>query len=91
MTLALVDKGSLAPNLRRRMSATSASWRLHHPGDLDNDQQFQSKQVRTTCPHLDATAGHVTEFAKIFTDQGREHLPSSDRGAGFPISRPPRA
>lgn len=33
-----------------------------------------SASVRTTCPHLDATASHVTEFAKILTNQGGEHL-----------------
>jgi transposase len=50
------------------------SWMLHHPDDLDDDQQSQLKQVRTACPHLDATAGHVTEFAKILTNQGGERL-----------------
>lgn len=50
------------------------SWMLHHPDDLDDDQQLQLKQVRTACPHLDATANHVTEFAKILTNQGGERL-----------------
>lgn len=50
------------------------SWMLHHPDDLDDDQRLQLKQVRTTCPHLDATAGHVTEFAKILTNRGGERL-----------------
>jgi transposase len=26
------------------------SWMLHHPDDLDDDQQLQLKQVRATCP-----------------------------------------
>lgn len=50
------------------------SWMLHHPDDLDDEQRLQLKQVRTACPHLDATAGHVTEFAKILTNQGGERL-----------------
>jgi transposase len=50
------------------------SWMLHHPDDLDDDQQLQLTQVRTACPHLDAAAGHVTEFAKILTNQGGERL-----------------
>ena len=51
-----------------------ASWMLHHPDDLDDEQRLQLKQVRTACPHLDATANHVTEFAKILTNQGGERL-----------------
>jgi transposase len=51
-----------------------ASWMLHHPDDLNDEQRLQLKQVRTACPHLDATAGHVTEFAKILTTQGGERL-----------------
>jgi transposase len=51
-----------------------ASWMLHHPDDLDDEQRLQLKQVRTTCPHLDITANHVTEFAKILTNRGGERL-----------------
>jgi transposase len=50
------------------------SWMLHHPDDLDDEQRLGLKQARATCPHLDATAGHVTEFAKILTNQGGERL-----------------
>jgi transposase len=50
------------------------SWMLHRPDDLDDDQRLQLTQVCTACPHLDATAGHVTEFAKILTNQGGERL-----------------
>jgi Transposase len=50
------------------------SWMLHHPDDLDDEQRLQLKQVRTACPHLDATASHVTEFAKILTNRGGEQL-----------------
>ncbi|HEY0808101.1 MAG TPA: ISL3 family transposase [Pseudonocardiaceae bacterium] len=50
------------------------SWMLHHPDDLDDEQQLQLKQVRTVCPHLDATAGHVSEFAEILTGLHGEQL-----------------
>jgi transposase len=51
-----------------------ASWMLHHPDDLDDEQRLLLKQVRTACPHLDATANHITEFAKILTNQGGDRL-----------------
>jgi transposase len=50
------------------------SWMLHHPDDLDEEQRLQLKQVCTICPHLDATANHVTEFAKILTNRHGEQL-----------------
>lgn len=50
------------------------SWMLHHPDDLDDEQRLQLKQARTACSHLDITANHVTEFAKILTNQGGERL-----------------
>jgi transposase len=44
-----------------------ASWILRDPATLDADQQVKLKNVRARCPHLDALASHVTEFAKILT------------------------
>lgn len=44
-----------------------ASWILRDPATLDQDEQVRLKDVRARCPHLDALAGHVTEFAKILT------------------------
>jgi transposase len=44
-----------------------ASWILRDPATLDEDEQVKLKDVRARCPHLDALAGHVTEFAKILT------------------------
>jgi transposase len=49
-----------------------SSWMLHHPDDLDDEKRLQLKQVRAACPHLDATAGHVSAFAEILT--GRREL-----------------
>jgi len=44
-----------------------ASWILKDPGNLDEDEQAGLARARERCPHLDALAGHVTEFAKILT------------------------
>jgi len=44
-----------------------ASWILRDPDTLDDDEKAKLSQVRERCPHLDALAGHVTEFAKILT------------------------
>jgi transposase len=44
-----------------------ASWILKHPGNLGDDEKEKLAQARERCPHLDALAGHVTEFAKILT------------------------
>jgi len=44
-----------------------ASWILKHPDNLDDDEKAKLAQARVRCPHLDALAGHVTEFAKILT------------------------
>jgi len=44
-----------------------ASWILRDPATLDDQEQAKLQQVRARCPHLDALAGHVTEFAKILT------------------------
>jgi hypothetical protein len=50
------------------------SWMLHHPDDLDDEHRLQLKQVSAVCPHLDATAGHVSAFAEILTGRRGEHL-----------------
>jgi transposase len=44
-----------------------AGWILRDPESLDDDEKAKLSQVRERCPHLDALAGHVTEFAKILT------------------------
>jgi transposase len=44
-----------------------ASWILADPGNLDDEEKAKLAQARERCPHLDALAGHVTEFAKILT------------------------
>jgi transposase len=44
-----------------------ASWILTDPDNLGDDEKDKLAQARERCPHLDALAGHVTEFAKILT------------------------
>jgi transposase len=44
-----------------------ASWILKDPDNLDDDEKAKLAQARERCPHLDALAGHVTDFAKILT------------------------
>jgi transposase len=44
-----------------------ASWILTDPDNLADDEKEKLAQARERCPHIDALAGHVTEFAKILT------------------------
>jgi transposase len=43
------------------------SWILTDPGHLNDEKKAILAQIRARCPHLDALAGHVTEFAEILT------------------------
>ena len=55
-----------------------ARWILTDPASLDDDEQAEPRRsVRERCPHLDALAAHVTEFAKILTGRrGEQQLDS---------------
>ena len=44
-----------------------ARWITADPDNLDDDEKAGLAEARKRCPHLDALAGHVTEFAKILT------------------------
>jgi transposase len=44
-----------------------ARWITADPGNLDDDEKAELAEARKRCPHLDALASHVTEFAKILT------------------------
>jgi hypothetical protein len=50
------------------------SWILRDPATLDESEQASLDGVRARCPHLDALAGHVPEFAKILTGRRGEQL-----------------
>ena len=51
-----------------------AGWLLRHPDSLDQDEELKLKQVKERCPHLEALAGHVSEFAEILTGRHGERL-----------------
>ena len=42
-------------------------WLLTHPDRLDPADQARPDAARAQCPHLDALAGHVRDFAKIMS------------------------
>ena len=44
-----------------------ASWILTDPDNLDDEEKAKLAEARERCPHLEALAGHVAEFAKILT------------------------
>lgn len=51
-----------------------ASWMLHHPDDLDDEEQQKLKQVLASCPHLETTSAHVQAFAEMLTGRHGERL-----------------
>ena len=44
-------------------------WLLTRPDRLDPDDQARLAAVKTSCPHLDALAGHVRRFAEMMTQR----------------------
>jgi len=42
-------------------------WLLSRPGRLDDGDQARLAAVRAGCPHLDALAGHIRDFADMMT------------------------
>jgi transposase len=42
-------------------------WLLSRPGSLDADDQARLAAVKAGCPHLDALAGHIRDFAGMMT------------------------
>jgi transposase len=53
-----------------------ASWMLRRPEDLDAEEQLQLKQVLACCPHLEATATHISTFAEMLTGRHGDRLDS---------------
>jgi len=51
-----------------------ARWILTSPAGLRDDEKRELTRARERCPHLDALAGHVTEFAKILTGRHGSRL-----------------
>ena len=42
-------------------------WLLSRPGSLDDGDQARLAAARAGCPHLDALAGHIRDFAGMMT------------------------
>ena len=42
-------------------------WLLSRPGSLDDGDQARLAAARAACPHLDALAGHIRDFAGMMT------------------------
>ena len=51
-----------------------ARWILTDPENMDDDEKAKLAKARERCPHLDALAAHVTEFAKILTSLHGDRL-----------------
>jgi transposase len=47
---------------------------LRHPASLNAGEQASLQDIRARCPHLDALAGHISEFARILTGLHGERL-----------------
>ena len=62
------------PSPARRKPVTWPAGSSADPDHLDDDEKAKLAQARERCPHLDALAGHVTEFAKILTGRHGDRL-----------------
>ncbi|MDV6278675.1 transposase [Rhodococcus erythropolis] len=70
-TIGAAPAGKQIPKVRRITSSM-----LRHPDNLTDDEQIRLKQVLASCPHLEATAGHVTSLAEMLTERLGEQLNS---------------
>jgi transposase len=57
-----VPAATLVPKTRQ-----ITRWLLSRPGSLDPDDQAKLAAVTSSCPHLDALAGHIRTFAEMMT------------------------
>jgi transposase len=51
-------------------------WIMTNPGHLAEADAAELKEIRATCPHLDAVAGHVRDFADMMRDLRGAQLPA---------------
>jgi transposase len=65
--LAPFRKLAAAPPAPPPRARDITGWMLRHPRSLNAAEQASLQQIRERCPHLDALAGHITEFARILT------------------------
>jgi transposase len=69
------DLGAAPPAIPAPPEARDvASWILSDPDHLADEKKARLSQIRDRCPHLDALAGHVTEFATILTGRHGDRL-----------------
>jgi transposase len=69
-TLDAAPRLAMRPPKIREVTA----WMLRHPDNRNPDEQIRLKQALANCPHLAATANHVTAFAEMMTGRHGEHL-----------------
>lgn len=50
-------------------------WIMANPAHLTETDSAELKEIRAACPHLDATARHVRDFADMMRDLRGEELP----------------
>ena len=60
--------------LSKNRSRSRAHASISDPDNLNDDEKAKLAQARERCAHLDALAGHVTEFAKILTGRHGDRL-----------------
>ncbi|KPI13395.1 transposase IS204/IS1001/IS1096/IS1165 family protein [Actinobacteria bacterium OK006] len=51
-------------------------WIMTHPDLLAEASAAELKEIRTACPHLDATARHVRDFARMMGELRGHELPA---------------
>ncbi|MGW0886456.1 transposase [Streptomyces sp. NPDC002671] len=51
-------------------------WIMTHPGRLAEADATELKEIRAACPHLDAAAQHVRDFAHMMRDLRGDELPA---------------
>ncbi|MFJ9968531.1 ISL3 family transposase [Streptomyces avermitilis] len=51
-------------------------WIMTNPGRLTDADAAELKEIRAACPHLDATASHVRDFAAMMRDLRGNDLPA---------------
>ncbi|WP_051745716.1 transposase [Streptomyces yerevanensis] len=65
-----------APKPRRVVRRIVVRWIMANPGHLAETDAAELKEIRAACPHLDATARHVRDFADMTRDLRGEELPA---------------
>ncbi|WP_406396761.1 hypothetical protein OG806_39870 [Streptomyces sp. NBC_00882] len=70
------NRSAPAPELPAPKPRCVVRWIMTNPGHLAETNTAELKEVRAACPHLDATARHVRDFADMMRDLRGEELPA---------------